>query len=1110
MRQGRQSRGWPSLSAGIRATALIVCLGIPSFVATSLYQHYWQDLHAAEVNTANTTRALEAHVARTIETLDTYLQTVISLIGSRTESISPEGIHKALRDRLDKSDHLTNILILGEDGDVLHEAGAFPARSLDRSKHDYFERLRDHPDAGLVVGLPSIGRFTNLPILPIARRINHADGSFAGVIVATLRPTVFQSVFDDFDLGPGSTTALWRSDGTLLVRTPHVPALIGRNFSAMSNYQRHVVPRDSKPFWAVGSTDGVERVLALGFIPSYPLYVSATQSRETALREWRTQVWTQGCVAGGLTLVLVVALLALAREIRRRQIVDVQLREAERNARDSTRLLQTTLDNMEQGLIEIDPDGIVQVCNRRARDLLGLPDGLIASRPPFGKVLEWQLGDGEAESAGLECERFWQDGTIVGTMPAFERECRNGRVLEVRTVALPHGGAVRTYTDITQRRRGEQAFKESEARYRLLAEAATDMIVLTDLDGVRRYISPACRDLLGHEPEELVGTRVVTMVHPDDTGPLAEVFAGLRTGSAEQASSINRLRRKDGSYVWVEAKLKLIRQDASGAPSGIICTVRDISDRQKKAEELGLAKEAAEAGARAKSEFLVSMSHELRTPLNSIIGFSGLMVESGAMALPTMQRYARLVQAASMTLLSIVNDVLDVSKMEAGSFELDPHPFSPRDLIEGAASLLRSQADEKGLALYAEAEPTVPGILVGDDARLRQVLLNLLSNAVKFTAKGMVWLFVDCEADADGMARIRFTVSDTGIGIPADKRHRLFQRFSQVDGSTARQFGGTGLGLSICKSLVEIMGGSIEVESTEGEGSSFSFVLDLPVGTAAAGPGSDVPVPAEGAYEGAHILLAEDVAMNRELALALLTQWNHTVDVVPDGAAAVDAVMRTRYDLVLMDIQMPVMDGLEATRRIRQLGGAHATLPIVAMTANVMARDVERSRTAGADDHIGKPFVPDKLRAIVAHWAAKAGPGPVEGIVRASTNPICNAATLDELRAMLGADSLAAMLRNFSTDLDVRLREGPDGHQAWQAILFDAHAIVSSAGMLGFDHLSQECQSLEEICAAPSFADQDAHEQLRKVRHEIDAIKRIIPQMVTIEAHPRRAGADVN
>ena len=1117
MQERSLSKGLPNLSRGIRVTALVVGLGIPAVVASSLYQQFGHEIRAAEVNTANATRALEQHADRTLETVDAYLQAVVSLIGSRMDGVPPEVIHKALRDRLLQSKHLNNILIVDAAGLLIHEAAAYPGRSADVTDRDYVEALRRDPNVGLHVGRPIVGRISGLPALPLARRITKPDGSFGGVVVALVNPGAFQEVYDALDLGAGATVALWRADGTLLVRAPNAPALIGKNYATTENYKRYVQPRQTKPFWSAGSTDGVERVLALGFVPSYPLYVSATQSRDTALTAWRKSAWIQGSIAGGLTLVLVLALLSLAREIGRRQRADLQVREAERSARITSALLQNTLDTMDQGLIEIDAEGVVQVCNRRAHQLLGLDDAVMAARPPFGRDLESQLRHGEPDPSGPDSARFPDEHDVSHCAPVFERECRNGTVLEVRTVALPDGGAVRTYTDSTQRRLSDEAFRDSEARYSLLARTVTDMVVLAGLDGVRHYVSPASRDLLGYAPEELVGTHPLTMVHSGDVPRVAEMIAALREGARDQAVSTHRLRRKDGAFIWVEEKFKLIRNPATDAPERVVSAVRDVTDRQAQAQELRSAKDAAEAAAAAKGEFLASMSHELRTPLNSIIGFSGLLLDSPELRTPTLRRYARLVQDASANLLSIVNDVLDVSKLEAGGLALDPRPFSPRDLIEGAAALLHGDADAKGLVLHAEVDPSVPAALVGDEARLRQVLVNLLSNAIKFTAKGMVWLFVACDGETDGRVSLRFIVMDTGIGIPEDKRHRLFHRFSQVDGSTARQFGGTGLGLSICKSLVEMMGGTISVESTEGEGSAFSFVIDLPAASANdAAADHETPGAVAQPQRPAHILLAEDVEMNRELAVTMLTLWGHSVDVAVDGAAALEAVTRTRYDLVLMDVQMPVMDGLEATRRIRRLGGAFASLPIVAMTANAMARDVALCKAAGMDDHIGKPFVPAHLRDVVAHWMqpcaidpdpevdrdAKDDPDPELDVV---PSPRHDPSVLDDLKDLVGPDRLALMLDTFEIELARRFASHPPEEPypretGWRSIGRDAHTLVSTAGLLGFRRLSDLCRELEQACTAPEPDEACSCGKLDEVRVEIAWARQALSQIAARQA----------
>ena len=510
-------------------------------------------------------------------------------------------------------------------------------------------------------------------------------------------------------------------------------------------------------------------------------------------------------------------------------IADItEQKRAEANLRESTALLRVTLDNMDQGLLMVGADDRVQVVNRRALELLGLPEAFMARKPSQLEVREYQMAAGEFERGGATLRR-WLDGARMQTdRPVYERERPNGTVLEIRTVPLPGGGAVRTYTDITARRRAEAALAESEARYRLLAEHASDLIVLGHADGRRSYISPAARSMLGYEPEEAMRIGMRDVIHPDD---LARVFA-TTTGlsrAAPQGSVVFRMRRKDGRYLFAEAAFT--RVEHAGEIT-IVTAIRDVSERERQAAELTRAKEAAEeAQARAelaneaKTDFLASMSHEIRTPLNGILGYADLLIASPGLD-EVQRRSVERIQNAGEALLTVVDDVLDFSKIEAGQVALDPTPFSPKALAGDAVSIVSTVADRKGLPVRVELDPGLPAALLGDEARLRQILLNLLNNAVKFTREGSVTVRLVHGGTTPAGEVITVQVEDTGIGIPAEKQQRLFKRFSQVDGSIRREFGGTGLGLAISRQLVELMGGTIGVASTAGRGSVFMFTRD--------------------------------------------------------------------------------------------------------------------------------------------------------------------------------------------------------------------------------------------------------------------------------------------
>jgi len=517
-------------------------------------------------------------------------------------------------------------------------------------------------------------------------------------------------------------------------------------------------------------------------------------------------------------------------------------------------------------------------------------------------------------------------------------------------------------TDITDLQAQIAQARRDEARYRLLADNVADVITRVRPDGSSKYISPAIKTLLGWTREEMSGDPL-DYVHPDDRWMVSKAIRdALRTG--KQTRLEHRALHRDGSIVWVECTFKASSGSEHGREDAVV-VIRDISDRKAMADELVEAKERAESAAAAKSEFLANMSHELRTPLTSVLGFAGLLTASKA--LPDAERgYVHRIATASKALLAVINDVLDYSKLEKEAIELELRPFAPDLLARDVAEIIEGQCVQKGLDLRVSVDPSVPGALLGDEGRMRQVLLNLLGNAAKFTTRGSIALTVGGEADGEGLWRLRAQVADTGIGMTPETAANVFERFSQADRSTTRLYGGTGLGLPISKRLVEAMGGDLTVASEPGKGSTFTIDVRLAVGD-----GVETLLPDEvPALTGqARVLVVDDTHANRELFTAILAGLGVEVVTAADGAEAVHRVQSGDYDLVLMDVQMPVMDGLTATREIRRQEAATGRrIPIVALSANVQPEQIAHCRDAGMDDHLAKPLQVPLLAAALSRW----------------------------------------------------------------------------------------------------------------------------------------------
>jgi len=600
--------------------------------------------------------------------------------------------------------------------------------------------------------------------------------------------------------------------------------------------------------------------------------------------------------------------------------------------------------------------------------IYGLPVGDL---PDLDVAMAAIHPDDSAQANAL-LQRAMAEGIDYSSKVRLRRADGSWRILINRsTCQRDEAGAVGAVfgavMDVTEMEMANEALRASEARYRALAENGNDLIVQTDMDGRVTYISPSVLSATGYAPEELIGGELTGLIHADDRAALHRAVVHAYQHPRKPAACVQyRVLHKDGHEVWLEARPAPLIDSASDRVIGVTDVVRVITERKNLEMELRAKCEEAQAATLAKAQFLANMSHEIRTPLTAIMGFSGLL--ETIPGLPhTADLYLKRICVAGDQLLSVVNDVLDFSKLDGGQVVLDPQPLEPSAFLTETVGLLGAQAADKGLKLETEIADGVPAWVVADGARLRQVLLNLAGNAVKFTANGAVTVSLS----AYGRSALKVVVADTGPGIAPGLHGRLFERFSQVDGSINRGHTGTGLGLAISKGLVELMGGAIGVDSAAGHGTRFWFTFPAP----RAQPPRPAAKPRSAEMAPAHILIVDDVAINRQLVRAMLEPLGHTFEEAASGAQAVAAAMQRPFDLILMDLQMPGMDGMEATRAIRANAQGGRRAAIVALSANVLEAQIAACRAAGMDDHLAKPIVPAALIAALARWTVQPKPG---------------------------------------------------------------------------------------------------------------------------------------
>lgn len=626
-----------------------------------------------------------------------------------------------------------------------------------------------------------------------------------------------------------------------------------------------------------------------------------------------------------------------------------------RQIKDRETILNSINNNVYHGIFRVNASDEILYANDNFAKMLGygsvgemlnLKDAFRFADPERGRQINVQKMN-RSHIKNLEAEVICRDRSsmwVILSLTPF---------LDAQGNLLYYDGSI---IDITARKMAEKELMLFSAAI----DHSTTCVAITDRSGYIRYVNPFFTLATGYDFDELSGTKIQNYIVRES--PSAQAMHKEVSQGRVWKGELNHYN-KSGSLRTLLASIAPIR-DINGEISNYVVVAEDITERKISEKEIIKAKEQAESANRAQEQFLSTISHELRTPMNAVIGITNLMMEENPR--PDQTENLKILKFSANNLLAIINDLLDLSKIEAGKLDMIPKDFDIEHTLDNIKKTHSLKASNKGVELTVRLDRHVPKILIGDAHRLSQILNNLVGNAVKFTDKGQVEINVSLLNASETSVELNFTVKDTGIGIPADKLLHIFEAFSQASALTNRIYGGTGLGLAITKRLIELQGGKITVVSEAGKGSTFTFTLPFIKSSKESLP-KETEMKNYSGLSGIRILLVEDNKVNQKVANKFLTKWDARVDIADNGQDALHLLEINAYDIVLMDLLMPVMDGYEAIRKIRKLS-KHKDLPVIALTASAMSHEREKAFEAGVNDYICKPFVPSELYNKIAKY----------------------------------------------------------------------------------------------------------------------------------------------